>query len=184
MQLTPLGSTEDWSMLVAPKVISVIYFHGKYNRYKEHNNTVLSCETLFCNIATTISYAFLPAMNKNLHAVLVNICMAVWNVAHLSHGCCHCWNTPSTTWLCSNTLFGLHKYSASIHECQWRPFFLHGGIQHLCFINTFISDATLSECPSAAICRVTTTCNGILVGRSNLYCHPTNICLWRYGPTW
>ena len=25
---------------VAPKVMPLIYFHGNYNRYKEHNNTV------------------------------------------------------------------------------------------------------------------------------------------------
>jgi len=35
---------------------------------------ILSYETLFFNIVTTISYAFLPAMNKSLHAMLVKIC--------------------------------------------------------------------------------------------------------------
>ena len=33
----------------------------------------------------------------------------------------------------------------------------------------------LSDRPSADICHTATKCNGILVGRFNLYCHPTNI---------
>ena len=45
--------------------------------------------TLF-SIVTTISYAFLPAMNKSFHDMLVKICMAVWNVACLLHHCHYC----------------------------------------------------------------------------------------------
>ena len=45
-----------------------------------------------------------------------------------------------------------------------------------CFIHTSMSDTILSDCPSA-ICRIATKRNGILVGRFNLYCHATNICL-------
>ena len=33
------------------------------------------------------------------------------------------------TSLCSHLLFGVHKHSASSDECQWMPFFPHGGIQ-------------------------------------------------------
>ena len=36
---------------------------------------------------------------------------------------------PPTASPCSHPLLGFHKHSASIHECQWVPFFLHGGIQ-------------------------------------------------------
>jgi len=35
---------------------------------------MLSYKTLFCNIITTISYAFLLAMSKSLHSVLVTVC--------------------------------------------------------------------------------------------------------------
>jgi len=35
---------------------------------------ILSYETLFFNIVTTISYVFLPVMNKSLHSVLIKIC--------------------------------------------------------------------------------------------------------------
>ena len=49
-------------------------------------------------------------MNKSLHAVLIMICMAVWNVVCLSCHCHHCWNTPPTTSLCSHPLLGLHKW--------------------------------------------------------------------------
>jgi len=34
-----------------------------------------------------------------------------------------------------------------------------------------MSDAALSDCPSAAICHTATTYNGILMGRFSLYCH-------------
>jgi len=37
-----------------------------------------------------------------------------------------------------------------------------------------MSDAILSDCPSAANCHIAATCNGTLVGRFNLYCHTTN----------
>ena len=37
---------------------------------------------------------------------------------------------------------GLHQYSASINECQWAPFFSHGGIQ----LHTCVSSAL--PCPS------------------------------------
>jgi len=49
---------------------------------------------LFFSTVTAINYAFSPAMNKNLHAMLIKICMAVWNVPCLSCCCCCCWNTP------------------------------------------------------------------------------------------
>ena len=50
-------------------------------------------------------------------------------------------------------------------------------VTHLCFICTSMSDAILSDCPFAANCCTATKCNGILVGRFNLYCYTTNICL-------
>ena len=64
---------------------------------------ILSYTTLFFNIITTISYAFLPVMNKSLHAVLIKICVAIQNMACLS--------------LCN------------VSGCQWVTFFLHRGIQ-------------------------------------------------------
>ena len=56
-------------------------------------------------------------------------------------------------------------------------------VPHLCFICTSMSDAILTVCPSAAICLTETTWNGILVGRFNLYCCPSNIHFWHCGPT-
>jgi len=49
--------------------------------------------------------------------------------------CYHCWNAPLTTSLCSHPLLGLHQRSASIYECQWVPFFPHGGIQSCSFVS-------------------------------------------------
>ena len=39
------------------------------------------------------------------------------------------WNTSPTISLDSHPLFGLQECSAIIDECQWVPFFPHGGIQ-------------------------------------------------------
>ena len=81
--------------------------------------------------------------------------------------------------LCSHPPTGLHKRSASINECHWVSFYStwRNWISSLCFILTPMSDTILSDCPSAAICHTATTFNRILVGKFNLYCHPTNICL-------
>ena len=35
-------------------------------------------------------------MIKSLHAMLIQICMAIWNMTCLSHCCHRCWNTPPT----------------------------------------------------------------------------------------
>jgi len=51
---------------------------------------ILSYKTLSFSIVTTISYAFLLAMKKSLHATLLKIHLAIQNVARLSCCCCHC----------------------------------------------------------------------------------------------
>ena len=161
-----------------------IYFHGKNNWYKEHNNTPQLNKFWalkhFFSIATTTSYAFLPLMNKRLYGMLVKIHVATWNMAHLSQCCHHCWTTPVTTSLFSHPLFGLHKHSESIDEGQWVQFFPHGGIQwHTFFlIRSSMLDVILSDCPSAATRHMATKYNRILVGRLSRYCRTTNICLW------
>ena len=59
----------------------------------------------------------------------------------------------------------------------------HSCYGHPCFISTSMSDAILSDCPSAAIRHTATKCNRILLGRFKLYCHTTSICLYHCGPT-
>jgi len=41
-------------------------------------------QMLFFSVVTKTGYAFLPAINKSLHAALVEILMAIWNVACLT----------------------------------------------------------------------------------------------------
>ena len=65
-------------------------------------------------------------MNKSLHAALVKSSLAIQNMAGPSCCCCHCWNAPPTISLCLHPLFGLHKYSVTVNECQ---FFSHGVIK-------------------------------------------------------
>ena len=49
-----------------------IYFHGNYNSYKEHNDTIWFSATIFQQ-GHTINYAFLPTMNKILYSALKNL---------------------------------------------------------------------------------------------------------------
>lgn len=82
---------------------------------------ILSYQTLFFDIATTISCVFLTAMNESLHPILIKICMAVWNMVCLSCSCCHHWNVPpphltvliSTVWFSIN----VHQASMNINKC-------------------------------------------------------------------
>jgi len=112
-------------------------------------------------------------MNKSLQSALVKICMTIQNVACLSHHCLHCWNTLPTASQSSHPLFDFHKCSATVNECQWAQFFLHGG-NRLCTFAS-MSDANLSDCPSSAICQMAARHNGTFVGMFSLYCHtPTS----------
>lgn len=47
-------------------------------------------------------------------------------------------------------------------------------VTHICLIGTSMLEAILSECPSATICTIATTCSGILVERFNHYCHQSS----------
>ena len=94
--------------------------------------------------------------------------------------CCHCWNTPPTTSLCSHPLFGLPSV---FNKCKWMSVsaittdFLHAETRFY-FICTSTLGAVLSDCPSAAICHICHTAtkwNRILAGRFNLYCSTTDI---------
>ena len=150
-------------------------FPWKLQRYKEHDITVWwskfsDTKHHFFSIVNTTRYAFLPVMNKVLHAALIRICTIRGDQLP--------WVTTVETSLtaspCSHQLFGLYNCSASINECQWVQFFLHGGIPWHAVASVV--------CPSAAICHMARKYNGILVVRLNLYCHPSNICLWHCGP--
>ena len=136
---------------------------------------MLSYKTLFFNIVTTTSCVFSPAMNKSPSAVLIKIYTSRGYLLLLLP-LLKCTTCPS---LWSYPLFGLHKCSANTDECQWCNFFCMKEFSHtpLCSISTSMSDVNLSDCPSAAICRMATKWNGMLVGRFNIYYHPTNFCL-------
>ena len=46
-----------------------------------------------------------------------------------------------------------------------------------------MSNTILSDSCSATICHTASKCSGLLVGRFNLYCHTTTICLFCCGAT-
>ena len=146
---------------------------------------VLSNKTLLFN-SYHITYAFSPVMNKpacctckNLHKWRRPRFTAAMMVTLLRK---YCPSSPIFTVLIS-TVWSPYTFSKRqqmsvgaiflhMEECKFTP------LLHLHFHVRSI----LSDCPSAAICHMATKCNGILVGRFNLYYHPTNICLWHCGP--
>ena len=141
---------------------------------------VLSYKMLFFNLVTTVSSAFPSAINKSLHAVHVKICTSEGvplsflqlQTHRLLPHCTYIHCLVST------------NISASIDECQEVHFFSvwRNSVTHLCFIDASMSDAILSDCPSAAICHMATMCNGILPESFNL-CHTTTIFPWCHGST-
>ena len=71
------------------------------------------------NVATIISNALKSIITKlcrwavqdSLHFMVWQLYMVIWNMAHLLRRCCHCWNAPPTTSLCSYAQLGLHRSS-------------------------------------------------------------------------
>ena len=115
-----------------------------------------------------MSFASSLAMTKSLHAALVKIC-----TMEVTHCCCHhCWNTTPRTSLCRHPLFGLHKCSASISECQWMPLILHGGIQWYTFASCTLPFQIPVCQPDPLLPTVTKQQNVMEYWwRLSLYCH-------------
>ena len=132
---------------------------------------ILSYKILFLNTVTTICYAFLPAMNKSLHATLRKNYTNRGDPVSLLL-------LLKTASLCLHPLFisiNIQQAPMNVDGCH---FFQHGGIQFHTFASyTSVPDNILSDCLSVAICHIVTKHNGILAIRFSLYCNTTNICL-------
>ena len=108
----------------------------------------LSYKTQFFNTVTTISSAFSPAMNKNLHATPLKTCTRGGDPLPPSPLLKH----TTTASLCSHPSLISKMFS----NCQWMSI---GAVfsawsnshPHLCFKCTSTSGAILSDCPSTAI---------------------------------
>jgi len=173
---------------VALKVMPPDYFHGNCNSYRKHNNTIWqsifsATKHYFFSIVSVISYAFFCQRWTRTGM----LCLPKSAPAVVTH--CHwhqhyCWNTPPTTSLWSYPLWFLwtfSKYRWTSMGAMFSPW--RNSMTHLHFIRISMSDTILLNYPSAAICHVATTCNGISVRRFTLYSHSTNTHLWCCGPT-
>ena len=105
---------------------------------------------LQCTEADIQLHAQFPGHNLPIHAseLIKTFCIFWCDICTRNMVCplchrCHCQNTPPTASLWSHPLFDLHKCSSSISECQWVPFFLHGGVQW----HTFTSYALPRQMP-------------------------------------
>ena len=137
---------------------------------------ILTYRTLFFNIVTTMSYAFLPVMNKSMHAMLVKTCTGGGDPLLLKCTTHHLTMFTSTVW--SSETFSKHQWMSVGAICSA----CRNSVLHLCFIHASMSDTILSEYSSAAVCHMATKRYGILVSRFSFYCHTTNICLCHCGP--
>ena len=140
---------------------------------------VLRYKRVSFNLVTTISHELSPAMNKslpackNLHEQRSSTVSLITAETHhpLPPHCAHIHCLVS---------INVQQVSECVTGCNL--FCKEEFSAPLCFIRASTSDGILSECPSAAFCCMAMTCNGILVGRYNLYCYNTSIYLWWRGP--
>jgi len=127
-------------------------------------------QVLSYNTVTTTSCAFLPVMNNSLHAALLKITTSRGGpLPTVAVATAETHHPPLIvlTSLWYPQMFSEHwRMSMGTIFSTWR-----NSVTHLCFMHTSMSDTTLSDCPSAVIWHTATKCNGILVGRFNLYCH-------------
>ena len=146
--------------------------------HSQLQNTILSTQSPplamdFCQWWTS---AFMPCLEK------YSWLSGTWLVFHVTvpnaetnHPPPHCAHIHSLVSI------NIQQVLMNVSGClfsAWR-----NSVTPLCFIRTSVSDAILSNYPSAAICHTAPKCNGILVGIFNLYCHITNIYFWCYRPT-
>ena len=133
-------------------------------------NTVLSF-----SVGTTISHAFLPAMKKSLHTVLVNICTAIQNVA-----CFHAAVTAAETHHPLPQCVHIHcLVSISVQQALMDVYGCNFFRMEEFSLTPFLQTQTHVRHRAARLllcCNLytTTTWNGILVGRFNLHCRTTN----------
>lgn len=127
---------------------------------------ILSYETSFFNMVTTISYAFLPSVNKSLHTYknLSGAGLVFPVIVTLLKCTTHCS-------LCSYWLFGPLKCLASVDE-RWVPWHTFMKVLHLNFL------VRHSDCPPTTICCTATKHNEILVRRFRRYHQPLSLVLW------
>ena len=121
-----------------------------------------SYKTIFFDIFTTISYVFASAMNKCLHAVLVKTCTSKGDPLLPVLKCTTYCLTVLTSTVWSPEMFSKHQWMSVgavflLFVCLFVCFSVwRNSNPHLCFIRASMSDAILSDCPSAAICHTAT----------------------------
>ena len=76
----------------------------------------------------------------------------------------------------------VQQVSMNVTWCHFIPHVEEFNNTPLLHGHSSMSDAILSDCPSAAICHTATTWDGMSVGRFNFYHHTTTICLRHCGP--
>ena len=133
----------------------------------------LSNKTLFFNIVITISYAILPVKSRRQHAVLVTICTLGGDP--LFHSCYDGVVGKMLSELTNFTVLISTVWSSSTCNKHWwmslGAVFPNGGIQFHPFAS-YTFQCQMQFCQTAVICCTATKCNGILLRRFSLYCHP------------
>ena len=141
---------------------------------------ILSYRTLLSIIVTVISW--FVQMNWLRWSPFYGVtALVIWNVfsapdtiAEMHHPLSHCAHI--------HCLVSINVQQALRNISVYNFSHMEEFSSHLCFIHTSMSDAILSECPSAIISHMAIKCNGILAGKLNLYCNTINIHVWYCRP--
>jgi len=145
-----------------------MYFHGNWN--KEHNNTIFS------------------------HSHHQQLCIFTSN--EQEPACCTSKHLHKQRWPTVNTAETHHQRLIVLTATIWFPQMFskrwmsmgaifptwRNSVPSLYLIHASMSDAIVSDCPTAANCYMATS-NRKLEGRFSLYCHLTNNYFWCHGPT-
>ena len=155
-----------------PTVTPPIYFHGEKSTITLFHRPNSQLQNTISNTVKTINYAFLPVMNKSLHAVLIKICASGDDPPSLSplqkHTTYHLTVLTSTVW--SPQMLSKHwMMSVGTIVSSWR-----NSVAYLCFTYTPMSDAILSDFPSAASCHMATNTEYWREGSTSIVTPPTS----------
>ena len=112
IQCLPFPSEHSWDQ---PGTNLVIFQHC-HHCFQHTEADVQHC-TQFPDMPIPCRWAD----RDDIHFMTWQVCVAIWNMACLSYWCLQC--LECTTSLCTHSLFGPHKCSVSVEECQRLPFF-------------------------------------------------------------
>ena len=129
---------------------------GRKSTITVFHRTSSQLQNTISNLVTTISYVFSPAVNRSLQVTLIKICTIRANL--LLHSCydsatADTLHPPPRAHIPCLVCINVQQASMNVSGCH---FFCMGEFNSTPLLHS-VSDAMLSNFPSAAICHTATT---------------------------